>query len=88
MQDPLTNSLNVGQNTITTRMHGDKEPIPLLYTWTVGFLSVILNLFFRKIETRGSWNIPQHGPVIFVAAPHANQVSQFSLHNVWQAHHI
>lgn len=41
------------------------------------FLYVIGNLvdtFFREVVPRGSWRVPQSGPVLFVAAPHANQV--------------
>lgn len=42
------------------------------------FLYVMGNLidtFFREVVPRGSWRVPQSGPVLFVAAPHANQVS-------------
>lgn len=42
------------------------------------FLYVIGNmvdLFFREVVPRGSWKVPKTGPVLFVAAPHANQVS-------------
>ncbi|KAB8336899.1 hypothetical protein FH972_021206 [Carpinus fangiana] len=41
-----------------------------LMLWT---LSVLVDLFFREVHPRGSWRIPKTGPVIFVAAPHANQ---------------
>lgn len=34
----------------------------------------LVNLFFREVVPRGSWRVPQTGPVLFVAAPHANQV--------------
>lgn len=43
------------------------------FLWT---LSVLVDLFFREVHPRGSWKVPRHGPVLFVAAPHANQVSQ------------
>lgn len=33
----------------------------------------LVNLFFREVVPRGSWRVPQTGPVLFVAAPHANQ---------------
>ncbi|KAK0628960.1 Sucrase/ferredoxin-like-domain-containing protein [Bombardia bombarda] len=33
----------------------------------------ILTLFFREVHPRGSWRVPRNGPVLFVAAPHANQ---------------
>ena len=36
---------------------------------------VMVDIFFREIRSRGSYRIPRRGPVIFVAAPHANQVS-------------
>ncbi|KAJ3993163.1 glycerol-3-phosphate O-acyltransferase [Lentinula boryana] len=32
------------------------------------------NIFFREIRLRGAFNIPSEGPVIFVGAPHANQM--------------
>lgn len=35
---------------------------------------VAFDLFFREIKTRGAFHIPRDGAVIFVAAPHANQV--------------
>lgn len=34
----------------------------------------LVNLFFREVIPRGAWRVPQNGPVLFVAAPHANQV--------------
>jgi glycerol-3-phosphate O-acyltransferase/dihydroxyacetone phosphate acyltransferase len=33
-----------------------------------------IHTFFREIRPRGAFNIPRDGPVIFVAAPHHNQV--------------
>ncbi len=41
------------------------------FLWT---MSVLVDLFFREVHPRGSWKVPRHGPVLFVAAPHANQV--------------
>ena len=43
-----------------------------LLLWT---FSILVDLFFREVHPRSSWKIPRKGPVIFVAAPHANQVS-------------
>ncbi|KAI8926826.1 hypothetical protein BC831DRAFT_511395 [Entophlyctis helioformis] len=37
------------------------------------FFRLVLNIFFREIKIRNSYNIPTKGPVIFVVAPHANQ---------------
>jgi 1-acyl-sn-glycerol-3-phosphate acyltransferase len=45
-----------------------------LYDIIVTFFSVILDIFFREVKSRGSHKISKEGPVIFVAAPHANQV--------------
>lgn len=33
----------------------------------------IVDMFFREVVPRGAWRVPQTGPVLFVAAPHANQ---------------
>ena len=44
-----------------------------MYDLLLWFLSVILDLFFREVHPRSAWRIPRSGPVIFVAAPHANQ---------------
>ncbi|KAL2162055.1 hypothetical protein VTH06DRAFT_7840 [Thermothelomyces fergusii] len=40
------------------------------FLWT---MSVLVDLFFREVHPRGAWKVPRHGPVLFVAAPHANQ---------------
>ena len=50
-----------------------------LILWT---LSILLDLFFREVHPRGSWRIPRKGPIIFVAAPHANQVTR--PHSIWE----
>jgi glycerol-3-phosphate O-acyltransferase/dihydroxyacetone phosphate acyltransferase len=55
-----------------------KEQFPMtnwvydVFLWT---LTILIDLFFREVHPRGSWKVPRRGPVIFVAAPHANQVS-------------
>ncbi|KAF2675320.1 putative glycerol-3-phosphate acyltransferase Sct1 [Microthyrium microscopicum] len=46
---------------------------PFVYDIIVWIINIILDLFFREVHPRGSWRIPREGPVIFVAAPHANQ---------------
>lgn len=35
--------------------------------------NVVVDLFFREVHPRASYRIPRRSPVIFVAAPHANQ---------------
>ncbi|KAJ7621426.1 hypothetical protein FB45DRAFT_929190 [Roridomyces roridus] len=37
------------------------------------FWRIVTGIFFREIRSRGSYNIPKDGPVIFVGAPHHNQ---------------
>ncbi|PFH57577.1 hypothetical protein XA68_14855 [Ophiocordyceps unilateralis] len=41
-----------------------------LFLYSMGNM---VDLFFREVVPRGSWKVPQSGPVLFVAAPHANQ---------------
>lgn len=58
---------------------GDKgQYIPPLVGWMYDLVlwtfSVLIDLFFREVHPRGSWKIPRRGPIILVAAPHANQV--------------
>ncbi|KAL3479106.1 hypothetical protein BJX99DRAFT_223078 [Aspergillus californicus] len=54
-----------------------KPNIPPLISWLYDLVlwtfSVLIDLFFREVHPRGSWKIPRRGPMIIVAAPHANQ---------------
>ncbi|KAJ6504811.1 hypothetical protein C8R47DRAFT_1103689 [Mycena vitilis] len=45
----------------------------LSYASVMLFWRMITQIFFREIRSRGSFNIPKEGPVIFVGAPHNNQ---------------
>ncbi|KAK4624529.1 hypothetical protein CLAFUW4_06226 [Fulvia fulva] len=45
----------------------------IVYDIFLWVFTVVTDLFFREIHPRSSWRIPKKGPVIFVAAPHANQ---------------
>jgi len=45
----------------------------LAYDLAILFFRGIINIFFREVRPRGSFNIPRDGPVIFVGAPHSNQ---------------
>lgn len=49
----------------------------LVYDGALLFWRTVVNLFFREVRPRGAFNIPREGPVIFAAAPHHNQVSEF-----------
>ena len=54
-----------------------KELYPMVgwkYDLFLYVLGNLADLFFREVVPRGSWRVPQTGPVLFVAAPHANQV--------------
>lgn len=46
----------------------------LTYDTALMFWRIITQIFFREIRPRGAFNIPKEGPVIFVGAPHHNQV--------------
>ena len=54
----------------------NKLLIPWLYDLVLWMLSVLIDLFFREVHPRGAWRVPKKGPIILVAAPHANQVWQ------------
>ncbi|CAL9735656.1 glycerol-3-phosphate O-acyltransferase 1 [Monosporozyma servazzii] len=46
----------------------------ITFDFFIWMLSMVFHCFFREIRTRGAFKIPNDGqPVIFVAAPHANQ---------------
>ena len=49
------------------------------FLWT---FSILVELFFREVHPRSSWKVPKEGPVIFVCAPHANQVGNIE-HGSW-----
>lgn len=59
-----------------TKAPRQKELYPMpnwkydLFLYSVGN---IVDMFFREVVPRGAWRVPQSGPVLFVAAPHANQ---------------
>lgn len=52
---------------------GARVMIPWLYDIVLWLFTWALDLFFREIYPRGAWRIPEKGPVLIVAAPHANQ---------------
>ncbi|KAI5949999.1 hypothetical protein KGF57_004509 [Candida theae] len=45
----------------------------LSYDLVLWFFNLVIHTFFRDVQSRGSFNIPTRGPVIFVIAPHHNQ---------------
>jgi glycerol-3-phosphate O-acyltransferase/dihydroxyacetone phosphate acyltransferase len=57
--------------------HNPKELYPMSkwkYDSFLWVMSIFADTFFREVHPRGAWKVPRHGPVLFVAAPHANQV--------------
>ncbi|KAI1106614.1 glycerol-3-phosphate acyltransferase [Jackrogersella minutella] len=56
--------------------HKEKELYPMSdwkYDAFLHTFSVLVDLFFREVHPRGAWRVPRTGPILFVAAPHANQ---------------
>lgn len=45
----------------------------MIYDFILWSFHIIFDCFFREIRSRGAFRLPKKGPVIFVAAPHANQ---------------
>ena len=61
-------------STFMTAVVHSKQNSDLVYDAALVFWRIVTNIFFREIRPRGAFNIPREGPVIFVAAPHNNQV--------------
>ncbi|ODV65029.1 hypothetical protein HYPBUDRAFT_114611 [Hyphopichia burtonii NRRL Y-1933] len=45
----------------------------IAYDLVLWFFNLVLHTFFRDIKSRGTFNIPKQGPIVFVIAPHHNQ---------------
>lgn len=43
------------------------------YDLAIWFFDLVIKTFFREVTSRGGFNIPKKGPVVFVCAPHHNQ---------------
>lgn len=56
-----------------------RDRADMLYDFALWLFNIMLDIFFREIRPRGSHKIPTTGPTIFVAAPHANQVTFIKL---------
>jgi glycerol-3-phosphate O-acyltransferase/dihydroxyacetone phosphate acyltransferase len=52
---------------------GKKAYENVVYDLFLWVFTIVVDLFFREIHPRSTWRIPKTGPVLFVAAPHANQ---------------
>ncbi|KHJ33652.1 putative glycerol-3-phosphate o-acyltransferase [Erysiphe necator] len=54
--------------------HLERHPMTnWIYDFFLWVFSIMIDLFFREVHPRGSWKVPRKGPIILVAAPHANQ---------------
>lgn len=62
-----------------------KQPIAqkLTYDLALWLFNLMLDIFFREVRPRGAHRIPKEGPVIFVVAPHVNQVQDLFFYCVW-----
>ncbi|KKY16015.1 putative glycerol-3-phosphate o [Diplodia seriata] len=47
--------------------------VPWVYDIGVFIFTLCLDIFFREVYPRNAWRVPARGPVIIIAAPHANQ---------------
>jgi hypothetical protein len=62
-----------------SKPQADSSGSPVPYEAVMMFWKLVTQIFFREIRPRGAFNIPRTGPVIFVAAPHNNQVYTISV---------
>ncbi|GEQ66941.1 hypothetical protein JCM33374_g604 [Metschnikowia sp. JCM 33374] len=46
--------------------------LSVIYDLVVWFFDAVIHTFFREVRSRGTFNIPKKGAVIFVCAPHHN----------------
>ncbi|KAH8161451.1 hypothetical protein CIB48_g6795 [Xylaria polymorpha] len=61
-------------STPKTKSQSELYPMTLWkYDAFLHAFSVLIDLFFREVHPRGAWRVPRSGPILFVAAPHANQ---------------
>jgi 1-acyl-sn-glycerol-3-phosphate acyltransferase len=63
-----------GTNTLVQSSQTQAASSIVTYDLALLLFRGIINIFFREVRPRGSFNIPREGPVIFVGAPHSNQV--------------
>ncbi|TGO92476.1 hypothetical protein BPOR_0002g00230 [Botrytis porri] len=70
----MANEQQVHEHMPRTAKHEEQFPMTnWIYDVFLCTFSILVDLFFREVHPRGAWKVPRRGPVIFVAAPHANQ---------------
>lgn len=47
--------------------------VPWIYDLGLYIFTLCLDIFFREVYPRNAWRVPKRGPVVLIAAPHANQ---------------
>lgn len=63
-----------GHHQLTKPNKANKQVLtPWVYDLGLATFNVALDVFFREIYPRNTFRVPKKGPVIIVAAPHANQ---------------
>lgn len=95
---PTSNRIFYMPNTAPEQPTGSDQRDPVVVsspppsktsTWGIEFIywlvRVVVEIFFREISLRGSFNIPTSGPTLVVIAPHANQfldaaISMYAIH--------
>lgn len=74
-EQPIQRQQEIHEHIPHRAAHKEQNPMTNwiydVFLWT---FSILVDLFFREVHPRGSWKVPRRGPLIFVAAPHANQV--------------
>lgn len=61
--------------------------VPWIYDIGVFVFTLCLDIFFREVYPRNAWRVPAKGPVVIIAAPHANQFVDSALLMRILSHH-
>src|SRR5271154_4124224 len=71
----------------TTQPQSKRIFVPWIYDLGIWIFTLCLGIFFREVHPSGVWRVPKHGPLIIVAAPHANQfVDSFVLMRILKSY--
>ncbi|KAK4554696.1 Glycerol-3-phosphate/dihydroxyacetone phosphate acyltransferase [Recurvomyces mirabilis] len=73
MADTTNHSTDDCRKRTRTKRAGKRAGNAVVYDVFLWVFNIVVDLFFREIHPRSTWRIPKTGPIIFVAAPHANQ---------------
>lgn len=73
LKESTSNESSVGDDTDNHTYEESPFYRRFFYDFILYLLTNIFDCFFREIRSRGGFKVPKQAPVIFVAAPHANQ---------------